>query len=198
MRKIDRKLKHVIFKSNSLLQETVPGIQDAISDPVAELTGKSLPAALNTGLQEVDFEHAQLLACMSSVRQLCSEYMTRDSCAGCEVSKQTHCESALIGLLGDLLAFILDHFQTEEKAMRDTLFYMVDRDVCEAHMEDHAHIAEKIQQIVSALDPLRTVVLIRELDALLERWMSHHVVLHDQALGRWMARQDFTIKPQKI
>ena len=196
--KIDRELEQVIFKSNTLLQETVPGIPVAMPDPVANLTGKSLPAALNTGLQEVDFEHAQLLACMLSVRQLCSEYKILDTCAGCEASKQIHCESSLIGLLGDLLAFILDHFQTEEKAMRDSLFYMVDRDVCEAHMEDHAHIAEKIQQIVSALDPLRTVVLVHELDALLERWMSHHVILHDQALARWMARQDFTVTQQTV
>ncbi len=188
----------MIFKSNTLLQETVPGIPVAMPDPVANLTGKSLPAALNTGLQEVDFEHAQLLACMLSVRQLCSEYKILDTCAGCEASKQIHCESSLIGLLGDLLAFILDHFQTEEKAMRDSLFYMVDRDVCEAHMEDHAHIAEKIQQIVSALDSLRTVVLVHELDALLERWMSHHVILHDQALARWMARQDFTVTQQTV
>lgn len=188
----------MIFKKNSLPQDAVPVFQAAKSDPVANLTGKSLPAALNTGLSEVDFEHAQLLSCMLSVRQLCSEYTTRDTCSGCDLSKQIHCESGLIGLLGDLLAFILDHFQTEEKAMRDSLFYMVDRDVCEAHMEDHAHIAEKIQQIVSLLDPSRTVVLVRELDGLLERWMSHHVILHDEALARWMARQDFTITPQKV
>lgn len=198
MQKIDRELEYVIFKSTALLLEAVPAIPAEMTDHVANLTGKSLPAALNTGLQEVDFEHAQLLACMLSVRQLCSEYTTRDSCASCDVSKQIHCESALIGMLGDLLAFILDHFQTEERAMRDSLFYMVDRDVCEAHMEDHAHIAEKIQQIVSALDPLRTVILVRELDGLLERWMSHHVVLHDEALARWMARQDFTITAQKL
>ncbi|MBK7413877.1 MAG: hypothetical protein IPJ38_00835 [Dechloromonas sp.] len=42
--------------------------------------------------------------------------------------------------MGDLLVFILDHFQAEEKAMRDSLLYMVDRHVW-GHMEDHAQIS---------------------------------------------------------
>lgn len=170
-------------------------VSNPMSSPVSSMLPDSLPAPLNTGLPEVDFEHAQLLSCMVAVRRLCVEYKCLESCIGCDASKQSECESSLISLLGDLLAFILDHFHTEEQAMRDSLLFMVDREVCEAHMEDHAKIAEKIQQIVSALNPKHTVVLIRELDALLERWMTHHVILHDQALARWMVRQDFTRKP---
>lgn len=191
----------MIIKNTTLQQDSPLDIRVAASDPVSNLTGgilpDTLPAPLNTGLPEVDFEHAQLLSCMIAVRRLCLEYKCLDSCIGCDATKQADCESTLISLLGDLLAFILDHFHTEEQAMRDSLLFMVDREICEAHMEDHAKIAEKIQQIVSALDPKHTVVLIRELDALLERWMSHHVILHDQSLARWMARRDYTVTPQK-
>lgn len=170
--------------------DAVLEFQATKSDPVGVMTGASLPPALNTGLHEVDFEHAQLLSCMASVRRMCGEYSTRSSCAGCNGAQRMDCESSLIGMLGDLLAFILDHFHTEERAMRDTLLYMVDRQVCEAHMEDHAQISEKIQQIVSALNPMETVVLLRKLDQVLERWVTHHVILHDQALARWVAAQD--------
>jgi len=175
----------------------VSGFQVVQSDPVAELSGTSLPPSLNTGLAEVDFEHAQLFSSMASLRQLCSEYQTQSSCAACHESQRNNCENSLIGILGDLLAFILDHFHTEEKAMRDSLLYMFDRDVCEAHMEDHSLISEKIQQIVAALTPMQTVLQVRELDFLLQRWVSHHVVLHDQALGHWLARQDMLFLTQK-
>ncbi len=156
---------------------------------VNDLTGKNLPAGLNTGNAELDFGHAQLLACIASLRKLCA-YPTNSSCNTCNGAQRGRCESSLIGLLGDLLIFILDHFQAEERAMRESMLYMVDRHVCEAHMEDHAQISQKIQQIVSQIDPSKTVVLVRELDHLLERWVTHHTVLHDQALERWMMRQD--------
>lgn len=171
------------------LQEMSISLKPLEAGPVNDLTGKNLPAGLNTGNAELDFGHAQLLSCIASLRKLCA-YPTNSTCNTCNGAQRGRCESSLIGLLGDLLIFILDHFQAEEQAMRDSLLYMVDRHVCEAHMEDHAQISHKIQQIVSAIDPSKTVVLVRELDHLLERWVTHHTVLHDQALERWMMRQD--------
>ena len=99
-----------------------------------------------------------------------------------------------MSLLGDLLAFIMDHFQTEEKLMRDSLMVLVDRDLCQAHMEDHAAISGKVQQIVAALDPMHTSALIRELDALLHTWVTHHVALHDLWLMRWVEREDSVLR----
>ena len=171
------------------LQEMSISLKPLEAGPVNDLTGKNLPAGLNTGNAELDFGHAQLLACIASLRKLCA-YPTNSTCNTCNGAQRGRCESSLIGLLGDLLIFILDHFQAEERAMRESMLYMVDRHVCEAHMEDHAQISHKIQQIVSAIDPSKTVVLVRELDHLLERWVTHHTVLHDQALERWMMRQD--------
>ena len=183
-------------KSILKLQETSISIKALEADPVNDLTGRNLPAGLDTGNAEIDFGHAQLLVCIASLRKLCV-YPANSTCNSCNISQRGHCESSLIRLLGDLLIFILDHFQAEEKAMRDSLLYMVDRHVCEAHMEDHAEISHKILQIVSAIDPSKTVVLIRELDQLLERWVTHHTVLHDQALARWMVRQDLKLLNKK-
>jgi hypothetical protein len=50
--------------------------------------------------------------------------------------------------------------------MRDSPLYMLDREICEAHMEDHAHIAES-QQIV-AIEPDKMVLQVRNW-GLLER-----------------------------
>ena len=97
-------------------------------------------------------------------------------------------------MLGDLLAFILEHFRTEDEIMRDSLMLMVDREVCQAHMEDHAAISGKVQEIVAALDPMTTVVLIRELDALLMRWVGNHIALHDILLVRWLERDGSSLR----
>jgi len=97
-------------------------------------------------------------------------------------------------MLGDVFAFILDHFKTEEMVMRDSLLLMVDRDVCEAHMEDHAAISSAVQKIVSSLDSQHIVSRIRELDALLARWETNHIALHDLILSRWIAREDSLLK----
>jgi hemerythrin len=85
-------------------------------------------------------------------------------------------------------------FISEEKMMRDSLLVLVNRDLCDAHMEDHAVISGKVQQIVAALDPMQTPSLIRELDALLHRWLSNHISLHDMWLARWIEREDSILR----
>lgn len=154
----------------------------------------TLPAELNTGLHVIDFEHQMLLNSMASLRQICHDFETREDCRGCTATSRANCDGHLVGLLGDLLAFIMDHFQTEEKLMRDSLLVLVDRDLCEAHMEDHAAISGKVQQIVAALDPMRTPSLIRDLDKLLHSWITNHVALHDLWLARWVLREDSVLK----
>ena len=150
------------------------------------LPGAPLPAALNTGHKAIDFEHRQLLASMHSLRNFCRDFVGKTNCAECALEKRLDCETDLVGLLGDLLAFILDHFKNEEVMMRESLLLSLHPEICEAHMEDHANISSKIQEIIVALDPLNTVSLLRDLDTLLQRWVSNHVILHDLMLGRWL------------
>lgn len=153
-----------------------------------------LPAELSTGLHSIDFEHQVLLNSMATLRQVCQDFPMRQDCGGCAATSRAQCEGNLVSLLGDLLAFIMDHFQTEEKLMRDSLLMLVDRDLCEAHMEDHAAISGKVQQIVAALNPMHTPSLIRELDSLLHGWVTHHVALHDLWLMRWVEREDSVLR----
>lgn len=164
-------------------------------EPLFWLPGGPLPPELLTGHKSIDFEHRQLLACMKAVRKVCVDFRHFDNCSACPSPRQSTCENELVRLLGDLLAFILDHFKTEESIMRDSLLLMVDRDVCEAHMEDHAAISAKIQQIVAALDPSNTVGLVRQLDTLLGNWITHHIAMHDLILVRWVAQQDSPFGP---
>jgi hemerythrin-like metal-binding protein len=149
-----------------------------------------LPPELITGHDLIDAEHRFLIAAIANLRRVCIDHVSFETCASCSNVRQAKCDNDLVSLLGDVFAFILDHFKTEEAIMRDSLLLMVDRDVCEAHMEDHAAISLAVQKIVSSLDTLHTVSRIRELDALLTRWVTNHIAMHDLLLSRWVARED--------
>lgn len=170
-------------------------VTEATPDVVAERTVQrpgvaTLSPPLDTGHPLLDNEHRFLEGAMAGLRQICDDQAHRVDCTGCSKVQQASCESQLISLLGDVFAFIIEHFRTEEIVMRDSLMLMVDREVCHAHMEDHAEIASKVQEIVMALEPAQGVRHIRELDALFRRWIDHHMALHDQILSRWLKRDD--------
>lgn len=156
--------------------------------------GCELPSELVTGHRSIDAEHRQLLLSMANLRTVCRFHLRVADCKACQESLRNACESSLVTMLGDLLSFVIEHFRNEEQVMRDSLLLMVERDVCEAHIEDHAAISSKVQQIVASLDPLYTVVLIRELDTLLTRWVSNHIIMHDQLLVRWVEREDSVLR----
>lgn len=156
-----------------------------------------LPSELITGHRAIDAEHYQLMVGMANLRTVCSFQLRAPDCKACEEARRGACENSLVALLGDLLSFVIEHFRNEEQIMRDSLLLMIERDLCEAHMEDHAAISSKVQQIVASLDPLRTVVLIRELDTLLTRWISNHIIMHDQLLVRWVEREDSVLKQDR-
>lgn len=164
---------------------------DSLSDTTAHwLATGDLPPELITGHKLIDFEHRFLVSAIANLRKVCIDHINFADCSGCRNDLRERCENQLIGMLGDVFSFILDHFKTEESIMRDSLMLMVDRDVCQAHMEDHAEIAAKVQEIVSSLDQLHVVSRIRELDQLLTRWITNHIALHDLLLSRWISRED--------
>lgn len=152
--------------------------------PVQWLAGADLPAELHTGHAAIDFEHRQLLACVQRVRSICDDFGGRGNCTSCSGTSRQTCEDALVGVLGDLLAFILDHFRSEEALMRQSVALTMERAMCEAHMEDHADISGKIQELIVSLNSEKTVILLRELDVLLQRWIRNHILFHDLLLAR--------------
>lgn len=168
---------------------------DALPDVVAHWreTGQ-LPSELVTGHRLIDLEHRFLVSAIADLRRVCIDHETYANCHDCGEERQARCEGELICLLGDIFAFILEHFKNEEAVMRDSLLLTIDREVCQAHMEDHAAIAAKVQEIVSSLDRFHTVSRVRELEALLGRWMTNHIALHDMLLSRWIARDDSLLR----
>ncbi|UCV06516.1 bacteriohemerythrin [Dechloromonas denitrificans] len=166
-----------------------PAVAAAPQEGFSWVKGGELPPELITGHKSIDAEHRMLLSCITSLRKVCIDYANIHDCGNCDQARRGFCENELVAMLGDLFAFILDHFKTEEEIMRHSLFQIIDRDVCEAHMEDHAAISGKVLEIVASLDPMNTVSRIRDLDILLSRWIVHHIGLHDVLLARWVERE---------
>lgn len=160
----------------------------ALSAQVAHwLSAGELPSELLTGHPLIDREHRFLIDAMANLRKVCIDMTRFTDCTACSLSQQSRCEKNVISLLGDIFSFILEHFRHEEQIMRNSMLQVVDYAVCRAHIEDHAEIATKVQQIVAALDSSQTLFRIRELDTLLERWVTNHITLHDMLLSRWVA-----------
>lgn len=153
-----------------------------------EAAGQELPAGLETGNDRIDAEHRQLLTLTGGLRVICRDPDGLPDCSACTAGQQLNCEGRLIALLGDLFACMLEHFSSEELLMRDAHMQVGDAEHYAAHIEDHAAIAQKVQELVARLDIVHTVERIRELDGLLTRWVRHHVEMHDRLLVRWLAR----------
>lgn len=154
-----------------------------------------LPPALATGNPLLDDEHRMLLGIMRKLRGLCIDLSGMEHCNACQQARRSSCEKDLVGLLGDLFAFILEHFSSEEKIMRQSMMRLTERAWCDAHVEDHAAIAQKVQEIVARLNEQQTVQRLRELDTLLSRWLENHVGLHDRMLVRWLNGEVLSAAP---
>lgn len=61
---------------------------------------------------------------------------------------------------------------------------VAEKDLCDLHIEDHAAISETVLRLVSTLDTPQTAPLARQLHAVLEDWLKHHIAIHDAELVR--------------
>lgn len=143
----------------------------------------SAPGLL-TGHAEIDQEHRLLLSTLGRLREACLRFDEPRDCGGCDALTAAQCHNTLVELLGDLLMFLIEHFQKEEAIMKESGLTTREREVCERHKEDHAAISQTILDIVTALDPAQTAHLVRSLHTVLERWQHNHIRLHDQILVR--------------
>jgi len=164
---------------------------DELPDVIAHWRSTAeLPPELITGHRLIDMEHRFLIDAIANLQRICKSTTEFKDCISCGRMQQARCENNLVALLGDVFAFILEHFRNEEEVMRSSMLLVIDRAVCDAHIEDHAEIAAKVQQIVAALDSSHVVSRIRELEAQLARWVTNHIALHDMLLSRWIAHYE--------
>lgn len=137
----------------------------------------------------VEMERCKLAEASRALCSICDDLHALANCSSCTSQRREQCRDGLIGLLGDLLLYVLEKFEQEECSMRDSLLIVFERDSCDAHMEDHVAISDKIKWIISSLESTDTVNLSRQLELLLKHWSDDHIAKYDLPLARWVYRQ---------
>lgn len=131
---------------------------------------------LLTGNGDTDAQHRLLLNAMSKLREICAD-LARQAESGSDIDT-----GEVADALGDLLAFLVDHFYAEERLMKRACLDLYAKELCERHREDHAAISDAVLRIVCNRESAEAALLIRQLQAVLESWLKRHMEIHDVLL----------------
>lgn len=149
-----------------------------------------LPPELACGNRLIDEEHRSLLESIDHLKRVCSDYRTVADCQSCSDEHRLVCERKLLRMLGDIIEFIIEHFEHEETMMRRTLLPIMNESAYKEHVEAHANISAGVIGILSSLTPEITVGKIRDLELSLHGWLIGHIYQHDLPLADWLKRDD--------
>jgi diguanylate cyclase (GGDEF)-like protein/hemerythrin-like metal-binding protein/PAS domain S-box-containing protein len=120
-----------------------------------------------TGLQDIDQQHSNLVQMINSLAQLAIEGATRET---------------LVPLLVDLKNYARVHFQTEEDLMQH---YELDADFVGAHIRAHQSLSEQIRIVCGLVDESETNAgaAVGRLLPLLTKWLLFHVLGTDMRMA---------------
>lgn len=153
-------------------------------------TGEGWPGGLACGNRLIDSEHRALLERIDNLKRICSDYHPQACCQSCSAEHRRECESKLLGMLGEVIEFVIEHFEHEEALMRRTLLPIMNAAAYDEHVEAHADISAAVIGILSSLSPEITVEKIRDLEQSLYGWLVGHIYQHDLPLADWIKRED--------
>lgn len=140
----------------------------------------NVPGELKTGIPIIDDEHQRLRDFIDRLREICTEFETRQTCADCPGDKICACEMALLDYVTELLDFMVEHFRNEENLMKDLGISARQHKRYLLHAEDHANIAERVAVLTHPrTPPQETVRAITDTAFILTRWLDHHIAHHD-------------------
>ena len=170
-----------------------PGTRSLAASEHASAQRGSLPTDWRSGHPLIDDEHQALLAVVQRLPEICESFLSKTDCSGCAPAARQACEARLVGLLGEVIEFVIEHFSSEEAIMRRSLLPAIEPARCEAHFEDHAEIMGRLTDILGALTPETTSGRMRELNASLLSWLNEHIRHHDQPLADWLKRDEMLL-----
>lgn len=119
-----------------------------------------------TGIPDVDYEHAELVELINTVGDKLKEHPTRELVAG---------------LLGEIYAQISAHFAAEETIMRER-----DYDQYADHKADHERLLDDIRDIMEAFQANPDFAYEGPLAERLTSWFTGHFQTKDARFHRMM------------
>lgn len=137
-----------------------------------------------TGHPDIDQQHHHLEGLILRFNQLCNTPAS-ESCApgNCTSEARDACLAGLESLIGDLLCFLIDHFQYEENLMRLLPDTPVCRQHIDAHTFAHAELSARLSELTLKLDQENPRECAKRLQTILTSWMGGHAEVFDIALA---------------
>lgn len=115
-----------------------------------------------TGIDEVDYEHQELIALINSVHAKL---------------EQPGSAMTISAFLGDINKAIAAHFALEERQMRERRY-----DQFREHKTDHERLLDEIREIMDQYEAASASDRNAALGDVLEQWFSNHFRTHDSRL----------------
>jgi hemerythrin-like metal-binding protein len=131
---------------------------------------------------EINEEHRLLRQKLSAVSELCPDAQNRNDCARCTLRSPKHCSSVMADIVEDLMSYMVAHFRSEERLMRNTGLYHSARNICEQHMQDHGDLSDTALKLLTKLNNGTLPVQIAGMSGLLEQWLENHISEHDNKM----------------
>jgi len=133
----------------------------------------------DTWPDELAEEHALAREYMTRLGAVCDAPRDRTSCDACRPMAELACQKRIAPLLDEVAGFIFMHFISEERMMKAIDYPAHDPASHAGHVEDHANLCEILFQVITEADTEAAVLLVRRLEALLERIAHEHIPRFD-------------------
>lgn len=162
---------------SSYCKATEAGISLATQNDKQERRAMAtLPATLRTGVDLIDREHERLLELESRLTQFCTK--AGEPCGTCDISRQSECDKTLSQLFAELLGFMAEHFQHEERLMID-----LPTEISSAHKFEHAEISARFASLVRRNERKTMLATPGELSEIVTHWLGRHIECWDIPLA---------------
>ena len=153
--------------------------------------------------REIGDEHALLQTHLHALIVDCAKLNGAERDCYCGENTTTGCVDRALQHVGELLAYIVGHFNHEEKVMREFNLPTLDRALFDEHVQEHARLSEGFSHLASAIDERNPLPHLKQLHDLMESWLHQHILVHDRklltAIGAEGLREDIgpsLTKPQ--
>lgn len=85
----------------------------------------------------IDEEHARLEQFLNDLRDTCDNFGAQGNCYGCSRAQVATCQGRLASFFYDFLDLLAEHFENEERMMRESLMAEADDEVDDEHFRQH-------------------------------------------------------------
>lgn len=96
----------------------------------------------------IDAEHVRLEQFLRDLRDTCENFLAIGNCYSCTRAQIATCQGRLTSFFYDFLDLIAEHFENEEKIMRNNSHLFDDDPYFRLHQEEHARLIREVRELM--------------------------------------------------